>query len=643
MADPLTITKVSLAGVSFLAKAVDGCIAAYNAYKISAAFGEDWVAAHRRYTIQQTKLKTLSKVPISWFADNLQNEQDEVTIAVKLQLAEIESHFIRCRDIIKKYHDIEKKLQEKKEADEKAVALDPPKQPTKAYEPRKTNLLRKMLPSWKLASKSGKAKKARGSIGGASATASVMTESTVVVSTRSDDKSISQPPSLQQNAAHPEQTEYPTVDEETESAPEFVIEELQKAGTDAQERQHALGFYNALRWVDHDRENFYKELENIEDGNRELESLLKLKSDVDPLLVLGDVDDAELDRRMLNAKHIQTGARRLHAALIRANTPGAERRGGAHFSMQVHEEPDKLAFDLLESSGDLPINIGDCWVFAMHCHTTGRVETSSILLYAKTNMRPAEYGSDAVTHAALPGIYEKLATFDTDHHDEYELLGQVKASDTVEDSHLLVAHTLSRWESPRSLNTVLAEDHYVQSSVTNKLQLARLMIVGFLYMKEVLATTEKCPRPDEILFYSLATDRVAGSNEVENEILNPFLSIGFGQKKQGTGRPVGATSGLKKRLVNPLAELSLVLFQVASGMALDYGTGDMGFREAVKQARLNMHKVDQQGGGPLVTEVVQLCLDQSTGENLFKPVDEGDERVMERLRMWYQRKEEKLR
>ncbi|KAI1287168.1 hypothetical protein F5Y03DRAFT_402024 [Xylaria venustula] len=626
MLDPLTVTKVSLAGVLFLAKAVDGCIAAYNAYKISAAFGEDWVAAHRRYTIQQTKQKNLPKAPTSWFADNLQNEQDEITLVVMLQLTEIEK----------------KKLQEKKEAEEKAVTLDPPKQPTKVHEARKMDIVRKLLPFWK-SSKYGKGRKSRGSIGGSSTTASIMTESTVVVSRKSDDKSISPAPTLRQNEAQPEQTEYPTVDEETETAPEFVTEELQKASADAKERQHALGFYNTLRWVDHDRENLYKELKEIENGNGELESLLKLKSDVDPLLVLGDVDDAELDRRMLNPKHIQLGAWRLHTALVRANTPSAERKDEVQFNIQVHEEPDKLAYDLLESSRNLPINIGDCWIFAMHCHTTRKVETSSTLLYSKTNMRPPEHGSDAVTCAAIPSIYEKFATLETDHHDEYQLLGQIKASDTVEDSHLLIAHTLSQWGTPRSLNTVVAEDDYVQSSVTNKLQLARLMTVGFLYMKEVLVTTEKCPRLDDVLFYSLATDDVAGSSAVEDEILNPFLSIGFGQKKQGTGRPVGATSGLKKRLVNPLAELSLVLFQVASGMALDYGTGDMGFREAVKQARSNMHRIDQEGGGPLVTEVVQLCLDQSTGENLFKPVDEGDERVMERLRMWYQRKEEKVR
>lgn len=121
--------------------------------------------------------------------------------------------------------------------------------------------------------------------------------------------------------------------------------------------------------------------------------------------------------------------------------------------------------------------------------------------------------------------------------------------------------------------------------------------------------------------------------------MNPYLSIGLGRKKQGTGRPVGATSGRTRRFINPVAELSLVLFQVATGTTLNYGVGDTGFREAVREARSNMHKLDEQCG-PLVTEVVQFCLDRSTGKDLFKSVWDGDYRFMERLRMWYQKKEE---
>ncbi|KAJ3562864.1 hypothetical protein NPX13_g8400 [Xylaria arbuscula] len=102
--DPGTITKLTLMGVSVFAKTVDTCIAAYKAYKISASFGEDWVAADRRFTIQLAKLKTLSQTPISWFENDFRNEQDELTIAVKMQLVDIEGHFIKCRNIIKKYH-----------------------------------------------------------------------------------------------------------------------------------------------------------------------------------------------------------------------------------------------------------------------------------------------------------------------------------------------------------------------------------------------------------------------------------------------------------------------------------------------------------------------------------------------------------
>lgn len=385
--------------------------------------------------------------------------------------------------------------------------------------------------------------------------------------------------------------------------------------------------------------------QSIEKGNQQLESLLRIQSTLDPDLILGNVDNEELSQRMVDIKNIQTGLRRLHFALARSN----QRRGDAGneicFSIQAHEEPDKLAEDLLESSESLPITIGESWIFALHGHLEGVPESPSALLYAETKMN-ANSGSTSQEgiHEPLASIHTKIVNLASNrHHTEYEVLGPVISGDATRDSHLLISHTHSEWGSPRSLEAVLANEWYqTQFKATERLQFAHLIIVGSIYLKEVVRVTEQYPRPDKVLFYTLAAQSDAETridDDIEPGIMNPYLSIGLGRKKQGTGRPVGATSGRTRRFINPVAELSLVLFQVATGTTLNYGVGDTGFREAVREARSNMHKLDEQCG-PLVTEVVQFCLDRSTGKDLFKSVWDGDYRFMERLRMWYQKKEE---
>lgn len=478
-------------------------------------------------------------------------------------------------------------------------------------------------------------------------TASLASGSTAVNSTQSAENHNGIPPlsSTQRQVQETNEPRHSTAGTGTEEAPDFLTEEFNKTASQAKQRQSALGLYNRLRWVDHDRDELYKQIKSIEKGNNQLESLLRIQSILDPALILGTVDNEELSQRMINIKNIQTGLRRLHVALARSNQPKGDTGNEICFSIQVHEEPDKLAEDLLESSESLPITIGKSWIFALHGHLEGVPESPSVLLYAETKMNAnSEFASEEGINVPLASIHTKIVNLASNHdHQKYKVLGPVVPSDGTRDSHLLINHTHSEWGSPQSLKVLLADEQYqTQLKATERLQFAHLMIVGFIYLKEVMRATEQYPRPEKILFYTPAgqSDAEARINdEIEPEILNPYLSIGLGRKKQGTRRPVGATSGRTKRFINPVAELSLVLFQVATGMTLNYGIGDTGFREAVSEARSNMHKLDEQCG-PLVTEVVQLCLDRSTGKDLFKPAWDGDYRFMERLRMWYQKKEE---
>ena len=99
------ITKLTLSGISAFSTTVKFCTDAYNAYKLSESFGEDWVKVQRRLFIQYIKFEKLSKAPIHWFSDNLWNPEDRLSEAVNTQLIDIQSHFKNCHDLMKKYED----------------------------------------------------------------------------------------------------------------------------------------------------------------------------------------------------------------------------------------------------------------------------------------------------------------------------------------------------------------------------------------------------------------------------------------------------------------------------------------------------------------------------------------------------------
>ncbi|KAK0706987.1 hypothetical protein B0T26DRAFT_756395 [Lasiosphaeria miniovina] len=76
----------------------------------------------------------------------------------------------------------------------------------------------------------------------------------------------------------------------------------------------AVGLYNQIRWVDHDRGRLLPEISRIEHGNAQLESLLRLHSVSDPAAMLGDSaatrdEAAELEARMARVREVQMALR----------------------------------------------------------------------------------------------------------------------------------------------------------------------------------------------------------------------------------------------------------------------------------------------------------------------------------------------
>ncbi|KAJ0115148.1 hypothetical protein J7T55_001557 [Diaporthe amygdali] len=669
--DPATITKLTLSGISAFSSTVKFCTEAYNAYRLSEEFGTDWVKVQRRLFIQYTKFAKLSEAPIHWFRGNLWNPEDDLSRAVKMQLIDIESHFKQCHDLMKKYESEDESMTDMAiEADPSHTQhLEPTIQQEEAQgslavkgsygttkkEAQKPHGLRKLVFWGKTKGKVERRPDSSKSVG--TETASTSTLSTGGSLPRTDatsSKDVTSPgTSLFQTEADEEVT---VPSQGSRIIPKFVTQGMQEVSDQAVEKQSTAGKYNRVRWVHYDRENFLKAIDDIERCNTQLDSLLQLHGVSDPADVLGVTDRGQPDQ-MERTKQIQGNLRRLHSALVNSNPAQVKSATQVFFTIQVNEDPEGLSEELVEIDDKLPIYSSQSSVSALHAHISGLQAEPSVLLYAST--RHIRNEADTLPNAPdeVENLHTKLRSLaETTKRGDYEVVGTALSTGHPRDSHVLICHSSGPWYVTKSLKEFLSDASYTESlSVAQRLSVARLMTLSFLYFGHLSRTTDKYPRPENVLFYELRktpsahSDTVtasAGSEESSHEdnaqpeayILNPYLAIGLGRKKHKIGgQPLGATSGLARRTVNPVAELGLVLFQVGTGTAVEYGSGAEGFRRAARHARLSLYELVS-SCGPGFAELVGLCLDK--GEDVFAPVTDADDRFMEDLRGWFRRKEE---
>ncbi|KAK1756740.1 hypothetical protein QBC47DRAFT_459450 [Echria macrotheca] len=698
----LVAVKITLSALSLFASTVSGAISAYKAYKLSAAFGDDWGVAERRLFIQYVKLTTLCKCQNTWFTNDLVNEQDPLTRAIKWQLVEVESQFKKCSDLMKKYHDIEEKAV-KTQINNISKPIEPAAAPgTDKVE--KGKFWKRILSKDKK-DKSKRKKKSKSK--------DLTTEQTLEMTSVSSVSTAVDPvqQSEQQNTG--EVILMPEID--IGALPEHAIvgKLLDETSHQAAARQDALGLYNRVRWVDHDREALLNAIAKIEHANTQLDDLLRLRSPKNPNIPFGrESASPNIGPAMGRVSQVQEALKRLHDALSRS-VPSSLQDNDVYiqpptFSIQISEQPESLADDLAEQLPQHDSNLlkaaatGSSWLawtVQAHGFKALKDKKTSVLLYALAGLQPlpGQPGNSSEGETPMLDLYQEyMNNLIPESENLYRICRTIGSP---ADAQHLVVHQGGLWRRAESLRDILcaeaaardksqqrenadqatARDSNTPSdasppalssdqpgnhpssdtvslpptasepqsapalSLSKRLQLARLIVLAFLHTALVCRATERNPRPENIFFYRPVS--VEEETQEENTpddpddptllpILSPYLTIDLGRTNKHTrGKaPLGTTSGLSKKVVNPVAELGLVLFQIGASMTLDYyyggGGGGSDVGRAVRQARLRMHDLAVRCG-PDFAEAVALCLDR---KGLYDPVGEEDYAFMENLR-----------
>ena len=419
--------------------------------------------------------------------------------------------------------------------------------------------------------------------------------------------------------------------------PQLVADEVERAKKRAQFLQAGNNFYRRCQWADNDREQLLNIVVELRRCNNDLDALVRLKVPDDPTQILRVPNP---DRQQIRHIEIfQHALKRVHETVMSVNSPAGSKGYQSVLDVQVVEDPEQPKADLTECASRLRLR-SETWVFVLQAHTEGwtKAQKRSILTYAEVNK------SLESTESNLPEWIEMINSLPSalsdleilPGHLPYGVLGAVSRIGSPADRHHLFYSAEYAWNTETTLQDVLDHENFeTRLTLQQRLQLARLVALSFLYFGKISSSTTIYPRPERLRFY-----QVEGQNMpwVENEpfVLNPYVSIGFGSAK--TNRVVGSSSGAARQMSNPVVELGLVLFQVGSCSKLNYGSGLEGVRKAKKEALRQIRKLDVRCGGHFA-EVVQLCLDWGT--SIFAPVSSGDYQLIQRVITWLRSQEER--
>ncbi|KAF1828354.1 hypothetical protein BDW02DRAFT_246344 [Decorospora gaudefroyi] len=274
------------------------------------------------------------------------------------------------------------------------------------------------------------------------------------------------------------------------------------------------------------------------------------------------------------------------------------------------------------------------FVLRMHGFCDGQNENHAVELLAETV-------SESVAEAAeAPPSQSKLAGLTTapiqSQHTNYSEVGTLVFPGRTSPAHRIFYTDERFWYETNDLERVLQTDDFRNRlRPTQRIQLASLIAITHLHFANIrVSYTELGPSN---FFYYNKTDEATPWVDSEPFVLNPYLSIGFGNCKPS--RSFGGSSGLTPQMNNIVAELGLLLHQIGSSSRIEYGSGSYRFHKAKNEALHSLHRVDF-GAGGWYAEVVQMCLE-------WKPpwryrAGEGDTRVIQRVVAWLAEFREKL-
>lgn len=227
--------------------------------------------------------------------------------------------------------------------------------------------------------------------------------------------------------------------------------------------------------------------------------------------------------------------------------------------------------------------------------------TSGTVVLAET-MMTEQPSADLVGSDTVRPLSDMLLGQSIDAYEAFKNIGSIAESQHSSGVHRLFEDISTLWE----VQDTLADLVKSTSKFRTYLHLAVQVSISYMYFATI-GMAHRYPRLDDYQYYRPASE--TKRNLGPNDILEPYLSIGFGSRPpRRSTKDIGGTSGHSLG-DEAMTSLGIVLHELGCWKMLDEQDSNSA-REAARGQRKDL----QTSAGMSYTEVVDLCFAAKEGE-----------------------------
>ena len=384
----------------------------------------------------------------------------------------------------------------------------------------------------------------------------------------------------------------------------------------ADDLQKDTGFFRkAYDWVPEDRKFFLDTIDEIRKGVDSLEKLLEYRQPSRRSSIFGNMEASAVTP---NTKSVRRALKRLDDSLASQ----ASRKKPILITIKLTVDFKRDFRTLARQEGNIHFR-PDVFAFILKVHH-GDLSTKATQVCAEiteaVNVSPLQEEYPP----RITDLTAALSDVEPEEEHDWRTVGSFWKSSNRNDVHRLFVYTPNVYSSERNLRNLLEDARFAETKALLRTKLATLLTYSHLYFAEIRRShAEQIVKPADFVYYKAHQSQ--NWDEMADYLTGPYLSMGLGEKPARI--EVGEESGITEDKINPLAQLGLLLFQVASCEPVDYGNGGMdGLRRAKTRMLEKLHQVDR-SFGPAFTEIVELCLSTKDRVDLDDAWEEEDELV----------------
>lgn len=386
-------------------------------------------------------------------------------------------------------------------------------------------------------------------------------------------------------------TSIPTLDQnealQAANAQDNIVRQLQQRAT--------LG--TKARWIGQE-EKFAEHLREINASNNFIRDIVSIRT-------LGSIRNATMVPEFKgdipkDILVVRDSLHRLHTALVSSNQGNPDTKpmfvsirvmeADAYVQLKRRLATEHDYINFRQGSALFPLQIESL---------TG---TESTVVLAETVITTQESPSAQTAAIAVVPLYEMLAGQRTDIYEPWKDIGSVPDTTRLSEAHRLYQDIGISWIVQDTLADLLRST----SKFRTYLQLALQVAVSYMYITAI-GLSYRYPRLVDYRYYKPLTD--AKRCLRPDEVLEPYLSIGFGSRlPRKSTLDIGGTS-IRLRRDEAMINLGLILHELGCWKMLDEDDTSRA-RDTAKEQRKDL----QASTGILYTQLVDLCFEAKMGE-----------------------------